>query len=257
MKKIALITGASSGFGSIMATKFSNQFKCIDELYLVARRKERLDEIAKTIDKPCKIIPMDLVSTDNILELADMIKEENVCIKILANCAGFGIFGDFEELSDEKCMDMVDLNCKALTILTKKLLPYMSYNSRIINIASSAAFMPQKRFAVYAASKAYVLSFTRALNQELKGTSVSATAVCPGPANTEFFDIALEVSDRIPFYKEMFMSDAEKVVDKAIKDAILQKEVSVYGIPMKLFRVLAKLVPHSIIFKFMSFGGLL
>ena len=127
----------------------------------------------------------------------------------------------------------------------------MSYNSRIINIASAAAFVPQKNFAVYAASKSYVLSFTRALNEELKGTTVFATAVCPGPANTEFFDIALEQSNTIPFYKKMFMADAEKVVDKAIYDAVIQKEVSVYGLPMKLFRIISKIVPTNIIFKFM------
>ena len=251
MKKIALITGASSGFGSIMATKLSNEFKCIDEIYLVARRKDRLLELSKTVGKPCKIIQMDLTQIENINKLHDIVREDNVSIKVLANCAGFGIYGEFEALDEEKCIGMIDLNCKALTLITKKMLPYMSYNSRIINIASAAAFVPQKNFAVYAASKSYVLSFTRALNEELKGTTVFATAVCPGPANTEFFDIALEQSNTIPFYKKMFMADAEKVVDKAIYDAVIQKEVSVYGLPMKLFRIISKIVPTNIIFKFM------
>lgn len=251
MKKIALITGASSGFGSIMATKFSKEFRCIDELYLVARRKERLEEIAKTVNKPCKIIQMDLTDMENVNKLCHIVEEENVSIKILANCAGFGIYGEFEDLDEKKCQDMIDLNCKALTLITKKLLPYMSYNSRIINIASSAAFVPQKNFAVYAASKSYVLSFTRALNQEIKGTTVSATAVCPGPADTEFFDIALREAKDIPFYKKIFTANAEKVVDRAIKDAIIGKEVSVYSIPMKLFRIIAKLLPNELIFKFM------
>jgi short-subunit dehydrogenase len=251
MKKIALITGASSGFGSIMATKLSNEFKCIDEIYLIARRKERLEELSKTISKPCKIIQMDLTQTENINKLHDIVREDNVSIKILANCAGFGIYGEFEGMDEKKCAGMIDLNCKALTLITRKMLPYMSYNSRIINIASAAAFVPQKNFAVYAASKSYVLSFTRALNEELKGTTVSATAVCPGPANTEFFDIALESSETIPFYKKMFMADAEKVVDKAIYDAIIKKEVSVYSLPMKMLRVISKVVPTDIIFKFM------
>lgn len=251
MKKIALITGASSGFGSLMATKLSKQFKCIDEFYLVARREDRLREVAKATDKPCKIISMDLCDGDNIKKLIDIVANDNVSIKMLINCAGFGIYGDFIESDSDKCADMIELNCKALTMITKEIIPFMSYNSRIINIASSAAFLPQKKFAVYAATKAYVLSFTRALNQELKGMTIHCTAVCPGPANTEFFDIALKNADALPFYKEIFMADAEKVVDKAIKDSINKKEVSVYGIPMNLFRALSKFLPNGLILKFM------
>ena len=146
---------------------------------------------------------------------------------------------------------MVDLNCKALTILTKELIPFMAYNSRIINIASSAAFLPQKNFAIYAATKSYVLSFTRALNQEIKHQGIRCTAVCPGPSDTEFFDIALKNSKSIPFYKNMLMADAEKIVDKAISDSIMCKEVSVYGVAMNMFRALAKMLPHGIILKFM------
>lgn len=251
MKKIALITGASSGFGSILATKLAKQFKCIDEIYMVARREDKMHEIAKTINKTVKIIPMDLCDESNIDKLANIIKEDGVAIKILANCAGFGIYNDFIEQDYSKCTDMIKLNCLALTEITKQLIPYMSYNSRIINIASAAAFLPQTKFAEYAATKSYVLSFTRALNRELKDLTIKCTAVCPGPADTNFFDIALEQTTDIPFYKHLFMADASKVMDKAIHDSVIGKEVSVYGVSMNLLRFFTKIIPHRIILKFM------
>lgn len=251
MKKVAVITGASSGFGSIFATKLAKKFKCIDEVYLIARRKDRLEEIAKSIDKPCKIIDADLTNMDEIYKLVDTIANDNVKIKVLVNSAGFGLYGDVLESDSKDCEGMIDLNCKALTILTKELIPFMTYNSRIINIASCAAFLPQKKFAIYAATKAYVLSFTRALNVELKSIGIKCTAVCPGPSETGFFDIAMKGNDTIPYFKKYFLKDPEAIVEKAIHDAILCKEVSVYGITMNMFRLSVKKIPHSIILKFM------
>ena len=182
----------------------------------------------------------------------DIVAEEGVQIKMLVNSAGFGVYDEVIECRVEDCEDMIDLNCKALTVLTKELLPFMAYNSRIINIASSAAFLPQKNFAIYAATKSYVLSFTRALNVEIKDMGIRCTAVCPGPSETEFFDKALKDSESIPFYKNMFMSDPEGIVEKAINDSIKCKEVSVYSISMNAFRCVSKVIPHSIILKIMS-----
>ena len=252
MKKIAIITGASSGFGSLFANKIADRFKSIDELYLVARREDRLIELAKTIDKPCKIISMDLKDMNNINKLIDMVAKEGVQIKMLVNSAGFGVYDEVIESRVEDCEDMIDLNCKALTVLTKELLPFMAYNSRIINIASCAAFLPQKKFAIYAATKSYVLSFTRALNVEIKDMGIRCTAVCPGPSETEFFDRALNDNDNVPFYKNMFMSDPEGIVEKAINDSVKCKEVSVYSVSMNAFRCVSKVIPHSIILKIMS-----
>ena len=251
MKKIALITGASSGFGSIFASKLAEQFNCIDEVYLIARRKDKLEELSVVIEKPCKIIVADLKNMDEIYSLVDSVANDSVQIKVLVNSAGFGIYGNVLESDSADCEGMIDLNCKALTILTKELIPFMAYNSRIINIASCAAFLPQKNFAIYAATKAYVLSFTRALNVELKSLGIRCTAVCPGPSETEFFNIALKNDKTIPFYKKYFLSKPEDIVNKAIHDAILCKEVSVYSTTMNLFRLCTKKIPHSIILKFM------
>lgn len=252
MKKIALITGASSGFGSLFASKLSDTFECIDEYWLVARREEKLKEVAKTVKKTVKILPYDLTDESTIKEIVDELYQSHVQVKMLINCAGFGIYGDFLASNVNAVSGMIDLNCKALTLLTKEVIPFMCYNSRIINVASSAAFLPQKNFAVYAASKSYVLSFTRALNTEVKDLDIYCTAVCPGPADTNFFNIALENETDIPFYKELFMSDASKVVDKAIKDSITKRPVSVYSIPMKTLRIIGKVVPHSLALRFMD-----
>ena len=129
----------------------------------------------------------------------------------------------------------------------------MARNGRIIQYASSAAFLPQPGFAVYAATKAFVLSYSRALNAELAKKGICVTAVCPGPVKTEFFSIA-ETTGTMPLYKKLTMADPKKVVKKAIFDSMMGKSVSVYGIPMKMFRLLCKAVPHSWILK--GWGGL-
>ena len=125
------------------------------------------------------------------------------------------------------------------------------YDKQIIQMASSAAFMPQPGFAVYAASKSYVLSFSRALGCELKGRDISVTAVCPGPVKTEFFDIA-ETTGKIPLYKRLVMANPKRVVRLAIMDAAVGKNISIYGITMKAFFLLCKILPHSLILRLME-----
>ena len=142
---------------------------------------------------------------------------------------------------------MAALNCVALTAVTRLVLPFMEPNSRIIQFASSAAFLPQPGFAVYAATKSYVLSFSRALNQELRKRKICVTAVCPGPVKTEFFDIAEETGNKIPIYKMIVMADPVKVVRKAIADAEAGKELSIYGAAMKAFWILTKIMPHGLL----------
>jgi len=140
----------------------------------------------------------------------------------------------------------VQVNCTALTAVTTMVLPFMPQNSRILQFASAAAFLPQPRFAVYAATKAFVLSYSRALAMELKLRQICVTAVCPGPVKTEFFDIA-ETTGEIPLYKRLVMADPKKVVKKALRDSMMGKTVSVYGFFMKAFFVLAKILPHDVI----------
>jgi short-subunit dehydrogenase len=179
-------------------------------------------------------------------QFKEHLEEVKPDIKLLVNCAGYGKVGSFEELDLEEQCGIIDINCKALTMFTGVCLPYISTHSRIINVASAAAFCPQPRFNVYAASKSYVLSFSRALNCELKDRKITVTAVCPGPVDTEFFDIA---GDNNNEFKKKMRVPVDKVVDKAIRDAALGNELSVYGTMMKTAELGSKIVPHKLLMK--------
>jgi len=141
------------------------------------------------------------------------------------------------------------LNCIALTHVTKLCIPYMTEGSRILNLASASAFCPQPSFAVYAATKSYVLSFSRGLREEMKNHKIYVTAVCSGPVKTEFFDVSGKKSKSA--IKDAVMAEPKKVVRQALIDSKKRKAVSVYGIPMKFSKVATKLFPHSLILSVM------
>lgn len=246
MKRVAIITGASSGMGKEFALEIDRKFNSIDEIWLVARRKERLEKLRSEINKPCIIFDEDITKEGFKDSFIKILKQENPRVKMLVNCAGYGIYGNVLEESIKVEKGMIDLNCTALTVVTLATIPYMAKNSRIINMASSAGFLPQPNFSIYAATKSYVLSFSRSLNRELKTKEIYVTAVCPGPVRTEFFTIAEKGKEK-PAWKEMFMADADDVVKLAIKDSINKKEVSVYGMAMKLFELITKVLPHKLI----------
>lgn len=251
MKKIAVITGASSGMGKEFALQISKNFSSIDEIWLLARRENLLNDLVKEIhyyadDINVRLIPGDLCDEDTISLLKNLLNSKNIKIKMLVNCAGFGKLGAFENSDLKQQTDMIDVNIKALVKITYICLPYMAYNSRIINFASSAAFLPQPNFAIYAATKAFVLSFSRALSRELKKDYIYVTAVCPGPVNTDFFNIAEEAGQKA-WYKNLVMAECDKVVTLALNDSIHKKEISVYGLPMKMFNLLCKEIPHKVL----------
>lgn len=244
--KIAVVTGASSGIGREFARQISQRYGKMDEIWIIARRKERLQELEQELRLNVRIFAMDLTNSNDMNQFKDYLKEYSPDIKLLVNCAGYGKVGSFEELNLEEQCGIIDINCKALTMFTGMCLPYISSHSRIINVASAAAFCPQPRFNVYAASKSYVLSFSRALNCELKERNITVTAVCPGPVDTEFFDIA---GDNNNEFKKKLRVPVDKVVDKAIRDAALGNEVSVYGTVMKTAELGSKIVPHKLLMK--------
>ncbi len=246
--KIAVITGASSGMGREMAIQINDRIPNVEELWLIGRRKERLQELDQQLTKRTRILSLDLFKESALMEYASLLSAEKPEIVFLVNAAGFGSIGSVSALSCEEQLQMIDLNIRVLTAFCRLSLPYMADKSRIINFASSAAFLPQADFAVYAAGKSYVLSFSRALNRELKteNRDCRVLAVCPGPVKTEFFDLA-ERSGQIPLYKYLFMANSRKVVKQALMDSVLGKELSVYGVSMKLFRILTKLLPHGVL----------
>ena len=159
---IAIITGASSGIGKEFALQLDAGLYTIDEFWLIARRKDRLEELACDLDHMAKTIPLDLTQEADMEHLRALLRKERPAVRMLINCSGYGIMGQFSEIDSREQVGMIDLNCRALTEITHACLPYMKKNSRIIQLASSAAFLPQPGFAVYAASKSYVLSFSRA-----------------------------------------------------------------------------------------------
>jgi short-subunit dehydrogenase len=244
--KIAVVTGASSGIGREFARQISQRYGKMDELWIIARRKERLSELEKELRLDVRIFAMDLTNPEDMKQFKEHLEEVKPDIKLLVNCAGYGKVGSFEELDLEEQCGIIDINCKALTMFTGVCLPYISTHSRIINVAIAAAFCPQPRFNVYAASKSYVLSFSRALNCELKDRKITVTAVCPGPVDTEFFDIA---GDNNNEFKKKMRVPVDKVVDKAIRDAALGNELSVYGTMMKTAELGSKIVPHKLLMK--------
>ncbi len=244
--KIALITGASSGMGREAAVQIADRLAGIDEIWLVARRRERLEELEGRLPARFRCFAADVTSREDRDLLRDALEAEKPDVKILVNAAGFGKIGRVGELEEDTECAMVRLNCEALCAVTHLALPYMSPNSRILQFASSAAFLPQPKFAVYAATKAFVLSYSRALGAELRGRGIYVTAVCPGPVDTEFFDIA-ETTGQIPLYKRLVMANPRKVVRKALTDSYMGRSVSVYGVAMKAFRVLCKVLPHELV----------
>lgn len=250
-KNIILITGASSGIGQEFAHQMDSYFTNIDEIWLIARNRSRLETIAMGMQHKTRILAMDITKEAQLERLEDTLQEQEAVIRILINCAGFGLMGDFDKIDLEGQLGMVRLNCEALTHMTYRCLPFMRRNSRIIQMASSAAFLPQPGFAVYAATKAYVLSFSRALGEELKQKGIWVTSVCPGPVDTPFFDIAEQYGKTLAI-KKLTMVDAQRVVTQALRDSYYKKEMSVCSLPIQAVQVAAKCIPHHIILKAMS-----
>lgn len=247
--QIAVVTGATSGMGREMVLQLSDHFP-FDEVWVIGRRMERLKELRKQTRITLRPFCLDLTRKEDLLSLEQALKESGGEVKFLVNAAGYGKIGPVGTASFEEEMGMVRLNCESLCAVTRMVLPYMPHNSRIIQFASAAAFLPQPDFAVYAATKSFVLSYSRALGEELRDRDIYVTAVCPGPVKTEFFDLA-ETTGQIPLYKRLVMANSRHVVRKALNDSILGRPVSVYGLTMKAFRLLSKIAPHSLLLSIM------
>ena len=188
--KVAIVTGASSGLGKEFVKRLGKR-KDIDELWVIARRKERLEELSKEVPVPVKPIPMDLTSEESIEKMKTILEFEKPNIRFLVNAAGLGKIGFNRDLTIDEQNQMIDLNCRAAVDMTMLCLPYMFRRSRIINICSVAGFQPLVGLGTYAASKAFLLNWTKSLHYELIGTGIHVTAVCPyWVKDTEFIPVA-------------------------------------------------------------------
>ena len=243
---IVIITGASSGIGREFARRMDLAFDSIDEFWLVARSKDKLELLANTMRHETKLFDIDVTDDCGLDILERAVNQQNAKVCMLINCAGYGVMGNFAQIDRSEETGMIRLNCEALTNITHRMIPYMDRGSRIIQLASSAAFTPQANFAVYAATKSYVLSFSRALGEELRSKGIYVTSVCPGPVDTPFFDTA-ERHGKTMAIKKFTMVQTDKVVKQALRDSLHKKSKSVCSMPIKAFDLLAKVVPHELI----------
>lgn len=231
---IAIITGASSGMGREFAIQLDQRLGKTDELWLIARRKEALNGLSDSLRTKTRVIAADLTKEQSLRQFEEVLAISNPKITVLVNCAGIGTHKPFARQNREEIEDMVQLNIVALTRMTMICLPYMKKGSKLIQFSSGAAFVPQQAFAVYAASKAYVYSLSRALEQELKGRGITVTAVCPGPVNTPFLTHAYENPSKLGLLRTLTMAKTSCVVKKAIHDCKSGRGVSLCGLPVKL-----------------------
>lgn len=250
MKKIVIVTGASSGMGKEFIIQILNKEQEIDEIWAIARNEDRLIELKEKISNKIVPLKLDLSKEEDLIKYKKQIDKEKPNVIILANCAGFGKFDHSENIDTNIKLNMIDLNVKAPVALIDYTLPYMKEYSKIMNIASCAAFQPLPYINDYAASKSFVLSYSRALNKELKYKNIHVLAVTPYRTKTEFFDRAVDNDKKKVVIKYNAMYKPKDVMEQAIKDLYnFKKDVSCYGFINRFQKMLAKIFPHNLIMK--------
>jgi short-subunit dehydrogenase len=239
----ALITGASGGIGLELARIFAEQGYA---LVLVARNRERLEEIAVELKPtPVQVLAKDLA----LVGAAEGIHREVPKVDVLVNNAGYGVYGPFVKTPLDDELGMLQLNMTALVVLTKLYLPAMvaSKNGKILNVASTAAFQPGPLMALYYATKAFVLSFSEAIGNELEGTGVTVTALCPGPTATGFQ--ARTKLEKSRLIKRMKVMDARTVAEAGYRGLMAGKPVVIPGLMNKLLAQSVRFSPRWMVTK--------
>ena len=253
--KVAIITGATSGIGWEAAKQIDERFASLDEIWLIGRKEEKLLELSKYLKHSVRTFAMDLCLEKDRVEFHLFLQKARPSIRILFQSAGVGLHGRFAQCKTKDSLEMIRINCEALTFLSSVCIPYMKPNSHIIHMASSAGFVPFPGYAVYGATKSYVISFSRALRKELKGRKIHVLAVCPGPVNTPFFDTSERYTKGISAFKRNHMNKPSVVVRRALNDAALHKSVSVDHVAIAGFRLLGKTLPHDLVASVASVVG--
>jgi uncharacterized protein len=245
MQPVCLITGASAGIGKALARVFAKHGHA---LVLTARRQAELralaDEITAAGHTRPHVIAVDLGAPDGVALLADALQDAGLEPSIAVNNAGFGLLGNAADLDRARQLAMIDLNIRALTDLSLRWLePITRHRGGILNVASIAGFLPGPGMAVYHATKAYVLSFTEALHEELKSDGVRVCALCPGPVETEFFSLAGIPSDYFPGY---LARSAERVAHEGYDGLMGGHRVVVPGKPNRILTLVPRLLPRGL-----------
>ena len=246
--KIAIITGASSGMGKEFVRQFS-QYVTVDEVWVIARREQQLKDLQTICPVAVRPIPLDLCAQESFDTLSSLLEKEQPDVKLLVNASGCGKFGRFEKIPLADELRMIDLNCKALVAMTRLVLPYMHAGSHILQLDSLSAFQPVPFITTYGATKSFVLSYSRAMNAELKGTGIRMMAMNPGWVKTEFFNHAMQTSvSDVQYFNHLY--EAADVVATGLKHLYkTKKDVSIHGLPIRNQVRLVKLLPHKIVMK--------
>ena len=244
--KIAIITGASSGMGREFVRQLA-QYVTVDQVWAIARRTNALAELANECPFPVRPISLDLCNPASFDTFAALLEQENPQVQLLVNAAGFGKFGGFHKVSLDDEEKMIQLNCTALVKMTRLTLPYMPSGSHILQLDSLSAFQPVPYITTYGATKSFVLSYSRAMNRELKARGIRCMSMNPGWVKTEFFNHAFQTNDsEVQYFNRLY--EARDVVATGLKDLYRsKKDVSIHGFPVRVQVLLVKLLPHSMV----------
>ncbi len=246
--KIAILTGASAGLGLEFLKYLPQHFPEIDEYWLIARRREKLEQAAAKAERPCKVLPLDLTANHSYTTLRDELAAADAEVALLINNSGCGYWGNVGEGALDDQLRMIELNLRGLTAVTHITLPYMKKGGRIINISSIASFCPNARMTVYSATKSYVSAFSYGITEELRSKGIKATAVCPGPMDTEFIYLG-EIKGNSPTFDRLPYCKPEKVAKGALK-ASRRGKMNYTPHPFyKLYKILAKFLPVALVMK--------
>ena len=248
--KIAILTGASSGLGWEFALRIREYFPEIEQVWLVARRAERLRKLQDALggEEGARVLPLDLCS-DFGTEYAALLEHEKPRVDLLINCAGCGFLDTFETADPEELRRMTELNITALTLFTRLTLPYMGWGARVINISSIASFVPTPRMAVYSATKSYVTALSQALREELRPRGIVVTCVCPGPMDTEFLDVG-GVRGNSNAFRVLPYCNPGFVAAGSLHASLHRHGVYTPRLFYKLYRGIAKVAPQNLLVKF-------
>ncbi|MEY8562736.1 SDR family NAD(P)-dependent oxidoreductase [Eggerthellaceae bacterium 3-80] len=244
-KRIAFITGASSGIGKEFAIQI-DRMQVVDELWLCARNADALEALAAKLDTPVRVVCADLTDRDDIEAIREKLVSLNPQVTYLVNAAGFGKFGDWQSISSNDVDAMIDLNCKALVDVTQMCLPFMGRGGHIIEVASAAAFAPLPHLNVYAASKAFVLHYSRGLRFELRGRGIALTALCPTWVKTNFEQVARQSGGAGDVGHLLGEQSVESVVRAALFGNKMHAAVVCASPQSFLLRLVGKVVPNCI-----------
>ena len=242
---IAIVTGASSGLGRSFIRQLDRQGG-LDEIWGVARRRERMEELAAQLSTPMRPLALDLTKTESVETLRALLRETGADVRVLVNSAGFGKFGTYADIPPRGRADLTALLGGGAGPLTAAAIPHMSRGARILEICSSAAFQPLPGFNVYAATKAFLLRYSRALRWEVAPRGIKVTAVCPGWIKTEFMQVARDTKNGRTVRSYPFALRPETVARRALRDSQVLA-VTTCGLPALVQRVASKFLPHCFI----------